>query len=82
MTGYTPEEIKNKLSNLNEALSLIALEYIIELEKENEQFKEYNEDLKQSLDWANERETEYVDRIEELKESLKSLKDYINGDKK
>ena len=82
MTGYTPEEIKNKLSNLNEALSLIALEYIIELEKENEQFKEYNEDLKQSLDWANERETEYVDRIEELKGSLESLKDYINGDKK
>ena len=82
MTEYTPEEIKNKLSNLNEALSLIALEYIIELEKENEQFKEYNEDLKQSLDWANERETEYVDRIEELKGSLKSLKDYINEDKK
>lgn len=80
MTGYTPEEIKNKLSNLNEALSHIALEYIIELEKENEQFKEYNEDLKQSLDWANERENEYVDRIEELKESLKSLKYSINGD--
>jgi chromosome segregation ATPase len=74
MTNYTPEEIKNKLSNLSEALGLIALEYIIELEKENEQFKEYNEDLKQSLDWANERENEYVDRIEELKESLKSLK--------
>ena len=71
MTGYTPEEIKNKLSNLNEALSLIALEYIIELEKENEQFKEYNEDLKQSLDWANERENEYVDRIEELKYLIK-----------
>lgn len=71
MTEYTPEEIKNKLSNLNEALSLIALEYIIELEKENEQFKEYNEDLKQSLDWANEREHEYLDRIEELKYLIK-----------
>lgn len=74
MTEYTPEEIKNKLSNLDEALSLIALEYIIELE-------EYNEDLKQSLDWANEREHEYVDRIEELKGSLESLKDYIRDKK-
>jgi tRNA U34 5-carboxymethylaminomethyl modifying enzyme MnmG/GidA len=73
MTGHTPEEIKNRLSNLGEAIGLIALEYIIELEKENEQFKEYNEDLKQSLDWANERENEYVDRIEELKGSLESL---------
>lgn len=67
MTEYTPEEIKNRLSNSSESIGLIALEYIIKLEKENEQFKEYNEDLKQSLDWANERETEYMNRIEELK---------------
>lgn len=82
MTGYTPEEIKNRLSNIGESIGLIALEYIIKLEKENELFKEYNEDLKQSLDWANERESEYVNRIEELKGSLESLKDFINGGKK
>lgn len=82
MIGYTPEEIKNRLSNIGESIGLIALEYIIKLEKENELFKEYNEDLKQSLDWANERETEYMNRIEELKGSLESLKDFINGGKK
>lgn len=82
MTEHTPEEIKSRLSDIGESIGLIALEYIIKLEKENEQFKEYNEDLKQSLDWANERESEYVNRIEELKGSLESLKDFINGGKK
>lgn len=82
MIEHTPEEIKNRLSNIGESIGLIALEYIIKLEKENELFKEYNEDLKQSLDWANERETEYMNRIEELKGSLESLKDFINGGKK
>lgn len=31
---YTPEEIKNRLSNIGEAIGTIALEYIGELEKE------------------------------------------------
>ena len=35
----TTEEIKNRLSNLGEAIGVIALEYIENLEKENEQMK-------------------------------------------
>ena len=37
---YTSEEIKNRLSNIGEMIGTIALEYIAELEKENEQLKE------------------------------------------
>lgn len=51
--------------------------------KENEQLKEYNTDLKQSLDWANERETEWSNRIEELKTDLEYakaiIKDLLNN---
>lgn len=51
--------------------------------KENEQLKEYNADLKQSLDWANERETEWSNRIEELKTDLEYakaiIKDLLNN---
>lgn len=85
MIEHTPEEIKNRLFNISKSINSFAMatfKYIVKLEKENEQFKEYNEDLKQSLDWANERESEYVNRIEELKGSLESLKDFINGGKK
>lgn len=59
------------------------LEHITDIEKENEQIKEYNTDLKQSLDWANERETEWSNRIEELKTDLKYakavIKDLLNN---
>ena len=34
MTEHTSEEIKNRLSNIGEAIGTIALEYIVELEKE------------------------------------------------
>lgn len=51
--------------------------------KENEQLKEYNTDLKQSLDWANEKETEWSNRIEELKTDLEYakaiIKDLLNN---
>ena len=51
--------------------------------QENEQIKEYNADLKQSLDWANERETEWSNRIEELKTDLEYakaiIKDLLNN---
>jgi chromosome segregation ATPase len=51
--------------------------------EENEQIKEYNTDLKQSLDWANERETEWSNRIEELKTDLEYakaiIKDLLNN---
>lgn len=51
--------------------------------QENEQLQEYNTDLKQSLDWANERETEWSNRIEELKTDLEYakaiIKDLLNN---
>ena len=40
------EEIKNRLSNIGEAIGNIALEYIIELEKENTELKDMLEKLK------------------------------------
>ena len=43
---YTAEEIKNRLSNIGEAIGTIALEYIGELEKENEQLKQQIEKMK------------------------------------
>ena len=36
---HTPEEIKNRLSNIGEAIGGIALEYIAELEKERDKYK-------------------------------------------
>ena len=36
---HTPEEIKNRLSNIGEAIGNIALDYITDLEKENERLK-------------------------------------------
>ena len=46
MKKYTSEEIKNRLSNIGEAIGTIALEYISELEQENEQLKAQNEKMK------------------------------------
>ena len=43
------------------------------LEKENAELKEINTDLKQSLDWANERESENAKRITELEEQISIL---------
>ncbi len=43
---YTPEEIKNRLSNIGEAIGTIALEYISELEQENEQLEQQIEKMK------------------------------------
>lgn len=58
-------------------------EELEELQRENEQIKEYNTDLKQSLDWANEKETEWSNRIEELKTDLEYakaiIKDLLNN---
>lgn len=46
MKNHTSEEIKNRLSNIGEAIGSIALEYIGELEKENEQLKQQIEKTK------------------------------------
>ena len=43
--AHTSEEIKNRLSNIGEAIGTIALEYIVELEKENEQLKSINKKM-------------------------------------
>ena len=43
---HTPEEIKNRLSNIGEAIGNIALDYITDLEKENERLTVSYETLK------------------------------------
>lgn len=40
------KEIKNRLSNIGEAIGMIALEYIEKLEKENQQLKQQIKKLK------------------------------------
>ena len=45
-TKHTPEEIKNRLSNIGEAIGTISLEYIAELEKGSEQLKAQIEQMK------------------------------------
>ena len=67
---YELQSDLSKEKSKNEKL----IEELEELQRENEQIKEYNADLKQSLDWANERETEWSNRIEELKTDLKYAK--------
>ena len=39
---YTPEEIKNRLLNIGEAIGKIAFDYIMELEKEIDELKNVN----------------------------------------
>lgn len=45
------------------------------MSKEIAELKEVNSDLKQSLDWANERESEDVNRIAELEAENANLKE-------
>lgn len=86
MTKYTPEEIKNRLSNIGEAIGTISLEYIVELEKENKQLKvqiekmKCCENCKHHSFWGNELKCNLFDYDTEL-ECLKSKNKWelING---
>ena len=49
MTRYTSEEIKNRLSNIGEAIGVIALEHIEKVENENEHLKQQIEQMKNCL---------------------------------
>jgi chromosome segregation ATPase len=71
-------EIKDEFEELKEHCDELELinQKVME---ENEQLKEYNTDLKQSLDWANEKETEWSNRIEELKTDLEYAKAIIKA---
>lgn len=81
MIKYTSEEIKNRLSNIGEAIGTIALEYIVELEKENEQLKQglklYKKALELFVNWADECDFGYDnlgDLYSEYKDEIESLK--------
>ena len=56
MKKYTSEEIKNRLSNIGETIGTISLEYIAELEKENERAKVL---LKATLDLLQKQKDSY-----------------------
>lgn len=76
------EELKQEKQSL--AKRIYELQSDLSKEKsKNEKLIEYNTDLKQSLDWANERETEWSNRIEELKTDLEYakaiIKDLLNN---
>ena len=71
----TPEEIKNRLSNIGED---IALDYIIRLEKEN---TELSEKLNEQKPYTQFKCSEAVDTIEKLKIFINKMKRCQNCDK-
>lgn len=61
MREFTSEEIKNRLSNIGEAIGSIALEYIVELEKENEQLQKNNKHIRDLIEAERQRQEECDD---------------------
>lgn len=73
----TKDEMKNRISlALKDPMLQQGFEIIC---KEIAELKEVNSDLKQSLDWANERESEDVNRIAELEAENANLKARLNA---
>lgn len=73
----TKDELKNRISlALKDPILQQGFEIIC---KENAELKEVNADLKQSLDWANERESEDVKRIADLEAENANLKARLNA---
>ena len=88
MTKYTPEEIKNRLSNIGEAIGTIALEYIVGLEKENEKLQKNNKHIQDLIEAERQRQEECNNvhlrdiatlekENEELKQQVSYLKDNL-----
>lgn len=73
----TPEEIKNRLSNIDEAIGDIALDYIIRLEKEN---TELSEKLNEQKQYTRFKCSEAVNTIEKLKIFIRKMKRCQNCD--
>lgn len=88
MTKYTSEEIKNRLSNIGEAIGTIALEYIVGLEKENEKLQKNNKHIQDLIEAERQRQEECNNvhlrdiatlekENEELKQQVSYLKDNL-----
>lgn len=73
----TPEEIKNRLLNIGEAIGDIALDYIISLEKEN---TELSEKLNEQKQYTQFKCSEAVNTIEKLKTLIRKMKRCRNCD--
>lgn len=71
------KEIKNRLSNIGEAIGSIALEYIVKIEKENQQLKQKFEKAKITIKmFENTEDTfEKVFYLEKIKELLGDTSD-------
>ena len=54
-------------------------EDVLKLRIENEQLKEQNTYLKQSLDWANEREKEQIEKMKELLEQIEKINEEVKA---
>ena len=77
---HTSEEIKNRLSNIGEAIGNIALDYITDLEKENAELKEQNRKLLESCEGATMMYKDLCKAKEIIKEMLSILpKENIEG---
>lgn len=75
---HTPEEIKNRISNIGEAIGDIAFDYITDLEKENAELKDYNKKLLQSdIDKQN-KIVLLSKKVNDLQKENVGLKDELN----
>ena len=77
MKDNNAKEIKNRLSNIGEAIGSIALEYIVKIEKENQQLKQKFEKAKITIKmFENTEDTfEKVFYLEKIKELLGDTND-------
>ena len=77
MKDNNAKEIKNRLSNIGEAIGSIALEYIVKIEKENQQLKQKFEKAKITIKmFENTEDTfEKVFYLEKIKELLGDTSD-------
>lgn len=72
---YTSEEIKNRLSDIGEAIGNIALDYIIKLERENAELEKAYNETEELLDKQIEETYKLFKENTELKEqNLKNCK--------
>ena len=75
---HTPEEIKNRLSNIGEAIGNIALDYITDLEKENAELKEENARLNRLSDMQDKAVVDLTKTCKQRREQLTKAKEIIS----
>lgn len=72
------KEIKFRLSNIGEAIGMIALEYIEKFEKENEQLKQQNEQLEKQIKDLESKLKDVIEDNDYYQKENKKMKQYCD----